>query len=60
MGSLLLRKLLDGIEATQVTACHKLEDLLLLSAHGFEVDFAEEGGELYFLDLRVFVEVEAD
>lgn len=51
---------MDGVEAAQIAACDEFEDLLLLSAHGFEVDFSEEGGELHFLDLRVFVEVETD
>lgn len=51
---------MDRVEAAQITACDELEDLLLLSAHGFEVDLSEEGGKLHFLDLRVFVEVKPD
>jgi len=58
--SLLLGKLLDGVEAAQVTTCDEFEYLLLLSAHGFEVYLPEEGGKLNFLDLRVFVEVKPD
>lgn len=60
MESLFLGKLLDGIETAQVTTCDEFEDLLLLSAHGFEVHLSEEGGELHFLDLRVLVEVKPD
>lgn len=51
---------MDRVEAAQITACDELEDLLLLSAHGFEVDLSEEGGKLHFLDLRVFVVVQPD